>query len=424
MNINLTVQCEDCDNITNCRVGMSNRDIQPLKFSCKGCGSPIGLTFGRMALKRIDGAIEVEGVTPFDNQTDFVDLHLDFPLVFGKYVMGNTPYFQALHRVGHQNAEFHRQRLELINQQYKKYPTVERLIAMFTKGHFGPFRRFTKERFRVETKSEKPADINAALYTILSFYVLPYTLPDTSSAIVQRYTTMIMSLLQKAPNESRAFLKEISDSTFLQRCQTDCLRIYKPILAAELPLRPALFLDLDSSYVEGQTAMRVSTNDFEEYREVYKDMAELLSRLLVLVAGLNNLINRNKHNEFAKGVHVSNAGKELAPKTLDAFADVVLANKPKFLDNCWFSLNPIAHDNKLRNAIAHNKIDYDELTQRITYYPKLEGMGNSTKHEIQLLDYMRRMLALFRECHRLHHLVKCLNYAVLLNPGGILSSSP
>ena len=45
MNVNLCVECDECSRRTNCRLGMSNRDVQPLKFSCKGCGSLIGLNF-------------------------------------------------------------------------------------------------------------------------------------------------------------------------------------------------------------------------------------------------------------------------------------------------------------------------------------------------------------------------------------------
>ncbi|WP_050578524.1 hypothetical protein [Rhizobium leguminosarum] len=89
-------------------------------------------------------------------------------------------------------------------------------------------------------------------------------------------------------------------------------------------------------------------------------------------------------------------------------------------DDPWFTLDPVAQDNKSRNGIAHAKIDYNEVTQKITYYPKLEGMQRASKEEIFLLDYMRRMLALFREVHRLHDLIKCPNYAILLEPGASL----
>jgi hypothetical protein len=145
---------------------------------------------------------------------------------------------------------------------------------------------------------------------------------------------------------------------------------------------------------------------------------------LVLVAGINNCSKRGDHNAFGKGVRVTKAGKELAPASLNSYADASLGNKMLDLDDPWYSINATALDNELRNAIAHNKIDYDDVTQKITYYPKLEGMAREKKMEIQLLDYMWRMLILFREVHRLHHLVKCLNYAILIEPSASLVKRP
>lgn len=447
MNINLSVKCEECSNQTNCRVGMSNRDIQPLKFACRKCGSLIGLNFKVKGANRLDnkaleailagkspkevrvnegvsyeitGATEVPVEHTFDVALDFVDLHLDFPVVFGEYIMGRTPYLEAVARAGHKKSEFHRFRLEIINSQYKKYSQVTKLIEMYSKGFYGPFRKAARKRFKIDVQSSKMEDINAALYTIVSKYVLPFTLPDDSSVIVHEYTGTVIGLVEKNKSAMASFLQEIFDTKFLSNLQRDCLKVYKPIFDAELPLRSALFFDIDQTYAACTVPMRVSSQEFEVYREVYKDMVEVLNRQLVLVAGINNLLKREDHNAFAKGARVTKKGKELAPSSLNKYADISLGNKLLDLDEPWYSIDPVALDNELRNAIAHNKTDYNDITQLITYYPKLEGMEREKKVEIQLLDYMWRMLSLFREVHRLHHLVKCLNYATLIEPGASL----
>ncbi len=442
MNFNISLKCDECSNQTNCRIGMSNRDVQPLKFCCKNCGTLIGIHVSAKNADTLDNraiAAILAGKKPkdvhlnqgvkwtltnaseaplegkFDTKLDFVDLHLDFPVVFGTYVPGKTPYMQAVGRSSGSMADFHRKRLGLINEQYKKYPQVVELIAKYTKGFYGPFCDYAKRRFKIQVKSKKIEDINAALYKVISYYVLPFTLPDDSQELVHKYTHTIVDLMQNKKTAMAAFMQELYDRDFLTSLQRDCLKVYKPIFEAELPLRPALFLDVDDTYAAGKTAMRVSSQDFSEYREVYKDMAEVLSRQLVLVAGMGNLIERGDHNAFL--VRKSKAGKLLSPTSLNKYADTALGNKLQDLDSGWHTIDPLAHDNELRNAIAHNKIDYNEVTQLITYYPKLEGMEREKKREVQLLDYMHRLLALFREVHRLHHLVKCLNYALLIEPG-------
>lgn len=448
MNINMSLRCDECLNQTNCRVGLSNRDVQPLKFSCRMCGNIIGIRVVAKNANKLDNValeeiLKNRGSTPlnlnegvkctvtnatnlqidgmFDPNLDFVDLHLDFPVVFGRYVPGNTPFMQALRRAGGPMTFFHRERLGIINEQYKKYTQVSDLISKYSKGFHSQFINYAQKHFKIKVKSKKMQDINAALYTVISRYVLPFTLPDDSQEHVMKYTETVINLAENKKAAMGAFLQQLVDTGFLTNLQRDCLKIYKPIFDAELPLRPALFLDVDSTYAAKKTAMRVSSQDFIEYREVYKDMAEVLNRQLVLAAGMANLIERGDHNAFA--MRTSKSGRQLSPTSLNEYADTALGNKLQDLDGGWYNIIPLAHDNELRNAIAHNKIDYDEVTQLITYYPKLEGMERKKKREIQLLEYMNRLLALFREVHRLHHLVKCLNYAILLEPGASMVKS-
>lgn len=441
LNYNISLICDECGNQTNCRVGLSNRDFQPLKFSCKNCGTIIGINITAKGARGIDNkaieqiisgksaadiikmpevkieiknASEVKLEGMFNSKLDFVDLHLDFPVIFGAYVPGMTPYMRAAQRSGAEAAAFHRDRLELINEQYKKYPQVAELITKYTKRFYGPFCTYAKNKFNIDVKSKKMEDINSALYTIVSRYTLPFTLPNDSIKLSEKFTTSVMDLMIKNENSTIKFLQELIDTKFLQNLQRDCLKVYKPIFDAELPLRPALFLDVDTTYSKNKIAMRVSSHDFFEYREVYKDMAEVLSRQLVLVAGMGNLIERGDHNSFA--VRTSANGKQLSPTSLNSYADVSLGNKLLDLDSQWHTIDSLACDNEIRNAIAHNKIDYDDSTQIITYFPKLEGMEREKERSINLLEYTHRMLTLFRELHRLHHLVKCLNYATLLEP--------
>jgi len=442
LNINMSLKCDECSNQTNCRVGMSNRDVQPLKFPCKNCGTLIGIYLTAKAADTLDNraiaaiqagkgpsdvyfnqgvkwtitnASEVPLEGKFDTSLDFVDLHLDFPVVFGTYIPGNTPYMQAVGRSSGEMAAFHRDRLGIINAQYKKYPQVVELISKYIKGFHGPFSEFAKKRFKIEAKSQKIEDLNAVLYKVVSHYVLPFTLPDDNQALVRKFTNAVIDLMKHKEAETASFLQELHDTEFVTNLQRDCLKVYKPIFDAELPLRPALFLDVDTAYAAGITAMRVSSQDFTEYREVYKDMSEVLNRQLVLVAGIGNLIERGDHNAFA--MRISKKGKQLSPASLSEYADIPLGNKLQDLDSGWHTIDALALDNELRNAIAHNKVDYNDVTQVITYYPKLEGMEREKKSEIQLLEYMHRLLALFREMHRLHHLVKCINYALLIEPG-------
>jgi len=89
---------------------------------------------------------------------------------------------------------------------------------------------------------------------------------------------------------------------------------------------------------------------------------------------------------------------------------VSFGQKQDFIDDSWFTFGDEAADNQLRNAIAHFKTDYDEITQKITYFPRNEGIKQVKSEEMYFLEFMRRILIAYRELNRLHQLIKSLFY--------------
>lgn len=214
----------------------------------------------------------------------------------------------------------------------------------------------------------------------------------------------------------KGFIDELVKTKFLKNLQIDCLDVYPRILDSEIALRPALFLDFDTSYHNNPVPMRVSHAAFEDFKDLYKDISEIISKQLVVVAGMNNIIKRGDHNKFLPDIGKVGE-KDNTPRNLQAFADVPFGNKSALIDDVWFDALDGGADNQLRNAIAHHKTEYDEVTQVVTYYPKREGMRQEKAETISFLDFMHQLLITYREMHRLHQLIKCLfNYLYLAPP--------
>ena len=178
------------------------------------------------------------------------------------------------------------------------------------------------------------------------------------------------------------------------------MEIYPRIIDIELMLRPALFLDFDREYQGNQVPYRVSALEFLDAKDLYKDIAEIISRAIVLIAGINNLLKRDIHDEFENVPGV--------PNNLDKFADYPLGKKLDFIDDPWYAFDTNVMDNQLRNSVAHYKAEYDEISQKITYFPKREGIKQQKSVSMYFLDFSRRILLAFRELHRMNHLTKCL----------------
>ena len=382
---------------------MSNRDVQPFRFACPRCGEGIEIVISKTEGVNIKGAVSVNFGGVFDGQYPFIDLHLDFPVSFEKYIMGNTPFLKAISLIGHENYQFHNVRLEALNTLYSKIDDLTRIIRLYTKDT-DLFIKYCKNSFDEEVKSKEQKDLNLALYCILAKVFFPFNFPHDNIESVELYMGVINDLFNSNNVAFDSFIKEIIESKFLKNLQADCLEIYPLILRAELPLRPALFLDFVETAGDELTSLRVSADDFKTYKDLYKDISEIMSRQLVLVAGINNLIHRGDHDKF------KNIGKE-TPKNLNKYADVPYGSKLIHMDDCWYTIDEKVTDNQLRNSIAHYKIEYEEVAQLIKYYPKKEGIKQERERTIYFLDFMRKILISYREMHRMHQLVKCLfNY--------------
>lgn len=268
MNINITLRCDTCGESTNCRIGLSNRDEQPLRFCCQDCGAPIDINLGKKNGGMI-GATRVEGIAPFDAETNFVDLHLDFPVSFEKYEMGMTPFMRAADRIGMDEMRIHSMRLDQLNNELGVFRAFSIILQLYAKSKIVPFVQNCKKTFDIDVKSDRPEDINAALYTLIRRIMMPFAYPNEDAESVELFNEVLLAVIEGSKVALDRFVDEVIKTEFLKNLQLDCLEIYPKVLAAELPLRPALFLDFDEDYKNNPIPMRVSAHQFEQYKALF-----------------------------------------------------------------------------------------------------------------------------------------------------------
>jgi hypothetical protein len=360
------------------------------------------------------GAHRINGKQSFDNSNPFVDLHLDFPVYMGEYQRGNTPFMRAVCQIHPEEYKLHSVRLNMLNLGVDTPPFFRNCLRFYRNDKVKPFIECAEKKFSVATKSELPQDLNATLYNVIARVMAPFSLPGQERQTVDQYMKIIFDLAKNQKPAIDAFIAEVHDTGFVKALQYDCLEIYPRILAAELPLRPVLFLDFDCDFADMLLPVRVSTHDFETYKDLYKDITEIISRQLVLIAGVNNLMKRSDHNAFRPEIGMTANGRDFTPANLNAFANEHFGRKMDFIDDSWFELEDAATDNQLRNSIAHYKTEYDDITQVVTYYPRREGMEEELSKNMQFIAFMRRILLAYREMHRMHHLIKGILYYPLL----------
>jgi hypothetical protein len=394
---------------------MSNRAFQPLSFLCEGCGTAIEIDVKDMSGSDLRNAVEIE----FDRESleqenrYFIDLHLDFPIWSTSYVMGRTPYLVASGMVdkdkklinGTPAVEIFRIRLDILNYFGERFNEVKQLLKLYPRNNKELFRKKAMEFLKEDRPpSTAPEDINLLLYTVLSRVSLAFLEQETVEEVTSTYPRIIMQLSQTHRSKLDEFYHHIKDTGFLDSLQRDCLSLYGRIFEIELYLRPAIFLDFCTGQEGKKSSAKVSKLGFEHCKDMYKDLSEIVGRQLALVAGLNNLIHRGDHNSFL----ASKDGAALS--SLDKFANKVLSEKLKYLDDCWYKIDDELLNTGIRNSIAHYTFEYDEGSQIIICFPNKEGLHQDTKIEITFLGFMRMILVQFREMHYLHHLIKSVYY--------------
>lgn len=410
-----TFTCETCDGDIDCRIGFSNRKTQPLSFPCPHCQALIEITL----LLDDSPSFKLNGVINnpdkrygmFDGRNPFIDLHLDFPVWSTEYIPGHTPYLMAIQKmrkVDENTKErdylHFQQRLNHLNELHEKAKDLKRTLRLYHGDNKKLFvkkaEEFTEEKLERTLAME---DINLALYRLISTTFLPFIDPVSTARFTSDVAGLVMKIATDNKESFNEFMDDLINTKLLTNLQRDCLEIYPRILNAEIALRPALFMDFVEEEPDNRISGKISTKDFNEYKDLYKDITEILGKQLSLVAAINNIIHRKDHNKFK-----AKDGGILS--SLAKFADKTLSDKFKYLDDCWFKFDEAAVNPGARNAIAHYATEYDEKTQLIQYFPEKEGLKQEKPQEMFFLEFMRILLIAFREMHYLHHVIKSLFY--------------
>jgi hypothetical protein len=139
-------------------------------------------------------------------------------------------------------------------------------------------------------KLRKRQDIFAALYTATSIMSSPFTIHEQNEELANGFPSYIFFCMMHH-DKPICFINEIIKSRFLTNLHHDCLTLYLKIVQMDLPLRSAFFHDYadEGKYI---VPARVSTDHFDSCNNYYKDLAEVFSRQLTLLAGLNNIFKR------------------------------------------------------------------------------------------------------------------------------------
>ena len=138
-----------------------------------------------------------------------------------------------------------------------------------------------------------------------------------------------------------------------------------------------------ASLVEGST-----TSSFDNVKQFYLDVYEALGNLLVIPVALNNIKYRadaNSMNPLEKNV-----------SSLEDYIKLTKASRYHFCLNTevYTDFLDVVVNAKLRNAIGHNDVEYDAVSQVITYIPNPKD--RTIKKTEYLLEFENEAMHMFQ----------------------------
>lgn len=195
MNTCMTITCGTCELDTDCRMGYSNRIIQPIQFSCPHCHSQLEIVLDISDAPRSNFSFKgcerskQQANGPFTGANPFADLHLDFPVKFHKYVPGFTPWFASIEQVvdatggdrkkAFEISQLHAARLDALNQLYPKAEELKRIINLYHGKNKQLYQRRAAEYLEEDQEqSILPQDLNATLYRVIAKAIFPFVVHE------------------------------------------------------------------------------------------------------------------------------------------------------------------------------------------------------------------------------------------------------
>ena len=131
-----------------------------------------------------------------------------------------------------------------------------------------------------------------------------------------------------------------------------------------------------------------TTSTYDDVKQFYLDTYETLGNLLIIPAAIDNIKNRDDANNFINN--------DAGIVSLDKFITSSKAHRFRLYNTneIYMRTIDVRYNQKLRNAIGHNDVEYETSTQKILYIP--DPRKREKKLSEYLLEFEIEALSMFK----------------------------
>jgi len=322
---------------------------------------------------------------------------LTFPPYAVKSVMDTvrpTTFIRATQMMEYER--FGKEFMHIISYRDNQYPIVRAVNELYNANNIEMLKKTIREHYDKEDllfPLNNEADILRAVSMINQIQFLDYDGKGTTEKVTSLYMEACKGHLSEV-NDFVLFLSQLSRIPMWKR---RIYNLYDQVYSKIDLLTPAIGIDY---YKKGKEellsgAFSITTTSFEDIKQVYVDLYELICELLIVIIGFDNIILKNDFNAITpvKDLNVSSLSDVPKMRKKANILKLVELNAPleKLLYPC---LNP-----DIRNSIGHFSYDSEETA---------DGKGQIIRF-YEVNDRSRYTdVSLVQICYDIWQMYKCL----------------
>ena len=413
------LKCEVCNAVTLVRIQIGWLDSHPIRYNCGNCGILIS-GIANYDQKNIDYHLSFKNALRVDETQAEYYVEISGELLTkkvenckkGEPPLYTPPFFESLWKMGNENYDLFKKSTLQFNCFIKeKWPKLRRINELYFNNK--------KEYLVEELKKVFPKCtfyVDNDLTNLMGVHQLNvYCLyPVISKNFFKKITGFLFNNILDFTNTQKSELEKLLEDfrkkgLFKEYNLTIFKEITKFIENFQF-LIPAFGLQFYKEIPEDfKENNGISTTTFEDLKQFYLDCYESIGDLLRIIVAFNNLKHRR---DFKKCLPIRRDVLVLSDfdkKTKGEKIDYITQGES------FDILISLKLNNKIRNAIGHNRYKYDGLNQLITAF-NLDGTVSDT---VYLIDFVEECLYFFWSLINISELIYQCEKINLIKDGNI-----
>lgn len=405
------IKCQVCGSITRIRLQVGYLKQHPVVVTCGKCKTSL---FGTAIFDQ-DGRgikLDFENADSVDNQRlnagdFFAECSGEFPVrKQGEdddfNLIAISPFINQMMRMsGDVNkVKTYQGIISKLSATYEKWTYYKRIFNLYENN--SPYleqelkKEFDGPMFPNTTEPEK-------LHTVHMIEVMGFCSPLKPEILNNlNFSDDILRLNPVQMKALNTFL-DSHDGFHLQQIQSQIYKLLDEFINVYPALIPAISLQNSNEDTFDFENNGTTTSTFETVKQFYLDVYETLGNLMIIPVAFNNI-------HYRGDINVSDTidSRQL---DLEEFIKQTKATRYHFCTESekYTQFLKLKYNAKLRNAIGHNDIEYDPITQLITYYPNPKDRTKKEteyllQFELEALHMFQAILAISEYLYRLREL--------------------